>query len=177
MGDPGDPGDNAEHLLALIDRGLDRSVRLAGLILADRAEAEDAVQEAAIRAWRSAEFLRRQEDAQAWLDRILVNICRDRLRRRARIRFVELVEEPAGPVVRDPFRDALDRDEMLCALDTLDADQRVVVVLHYWADLTLAAIAERTGWPVGTVKSRLHQALERLRRRLAEAAALEVLAR
>jgi hypothetical protein len=44
----------------------------------------------------------------------------------------------------------------------LDRDERVVVILHYWADLTLAVVAERTGWPLGTVKSRLHRALVKL---------------
>lgn len=45
----------------------------------------------------------------------------------------------------------------------LDADQRIVVVLHYWGGLTLEGIADRLGWPVGTVKSRLHHALRRMR--------------
>ena len=46
---------------------------------------------------------------------------------------------------------------------SLDADQRIVVVLHYWAGLTLEAIAERLDRPAGTVKSRLHHALVRMR--------------
>ena len=50
----------------------------------------------------------------------------------------------------------------------LDDDQRLVVVLHYWADLTLQDVAARVGWPIGTVKSRLHHGLERMRRRLGE---------
>jgi RNA polymerase sigma-70 factor, ECF subfamily len=164
----------AEHVLRLIDRGLDRSVRIAGLILGDRADAEDAVQEAAMRAWRSAASLRDLDGAQAWLDRILVNVCRDRLRRRNRVRFVPLDGLVDAHVDRDPFRAALDRDETLRAINVLDADQRVVVVLHYWADLTLAAVAERTGWPIGTVKTRLHQALERMRRGAADTGAREI---
>jgi RNA polymerase sigma-70 factor (ECF subfamily) len=45
----------------------------------------------------------------------------------------------------------------------LDPDERIVVVLRFWLDLTVEAIAERTGTPGGTVKSRLHKALGRLR--------------
>jgi DNA-directed RNA polymerase specialized sigma24 family protein len=45
-------------------------------------------------------------------------------------------------------------------LDLLEPDERIVVVLHFWADLTLLAIAQRVGWPIGTVKSRLHRALD-----------------
>jgi RNA polymerase sigma-70 factor (ECF subfamily) len=48
----------------------------------------------------------------------------------------------------------------------LNTDERVVLVLHYWADLTLDAVAERLGWPVGTVKSRLHHGLREIRRAL-----------
>ena len=105
---------------------------------------------------------------QAWFDRILVNVCRDRFRRRGRIRFVPIEGAGIEPRAGDPFRDLLDRDEATRALADLEPDERVVIVLHFWADLTLVAVAERTGWPVGTVKSRLHRALGKLERRLAE---------
>ena len=91
-----------------------------------------------------------------------MNGCRDRLRRRHTVRFVAL--EGAGELAGagDPFRSLADRDEILGLVAGLVDDERLVVVLHYWADLPLAAIAERMGWPLGTVKSRLHRALRRL---------------
>jgi RNA polymerase sigma-70 factor (ECF subfamily) len=150
-------------ILAVGRAEMDRLYRLAGLLLGDAADAEDATQEALLRAWRSAASLRDPALVDAWLDRILVNICRDRLRRRRTIRFIALADEAGGPIA-DPFKAVLDRDEVLRAMGDLDADQRIVVVLHYWSGLTLEAVAERVGWPVGTVKSRLHQALERMRR-------------
>ena len=58
------------------------------------------------------------------------------------------------------------RMEIGRAFAALNADQRAVVVLRYWADLTVDQIAERVGAPSGTVKSRLHHALERLREAL-----------
>jgi RNA polymerase sigma-70 factor (ECF subfamily) len=76
--------------------------------------------------------------------------------------------------VRDPFRAILDRDEVLRAMASLDDDHRIVLVLHYWADLTLDDVAERLGWPVGTVKSRLHRGLATMRSRLDTAAIAEV---
>ena len=81
------------------------------------------------------------------------------------------IEDGASATIADPFRDFLARDEALRALDALDADERTVVVLHYWADLPLADVAERTGWPIGTVKSRLHRALGKAGARLRDAEA------
>lgn len=144
---------------------IDRLYRLAGLLLGNATDAEDATQEALLRAWRSAGSLRDVTSVGAWLDRILVNVCRDRLRRRQTVRFIALTDGLGGTSA-DPFQVVLDRDEVLQAMTHLDPDQRIVVVLHYWAGLTLSDIAERMGWPAGTVKSRLHHALERMRRRI-----------
>jgi RNA polymerase sigma-70 factor (ECF subfamily) len=141
---------------------LDRAYRLAGLLLGSSAEAEDAVQDALVVAWQRFDDLRDEERFEAWLDRIVVNGCRDRLRRRGAIRFIPLAAEidPAG---RDPFTAFLERDALLSGVNGLAAEERIVVVLRYWADLSLDSIAERLDWPLGTVKSRLHRALGRLR--------------
>jgi RNA polymerase sigma-70 factor (ECF subfamily) len=69
----------------------------------------------------------------------------------------------------DPFRAIAERDALLDGLRSLDPDERVVVVLHYWADLSLEHIAERVGSPLGTVKSRLHRARGHLRQHLNDA--------
>jgi RNA polymerase sigma-70 factor, ECF subfamily len=162
-----------EAFVRLAGVELDRAYRLAGLILGNSHDAEDATQDALLRAWRSAPSLRDPTGFQAWFDRILVNVCRDRLRRRTRIRFIALDPATDVELAADPIRSILDRDEALRALDTLEPDERTVLVLHFWADLTLAAIAERLDWPIGTVKSRLHRALERMHVRLDAAALAE----
>jgi RNA polymerase sigma factor (sigma-70 family) len=164
-------GDAAtDRILRLAEAELDRAYRLAGLILGDQHEAQDATQDALLRAWRSAASLRDIAGFQAWFDRILVNVCRDRLHRRGRIRQVMLDEAGSTMPIRDPFRDVLDRDETLRAVALLDDDLRIVILLHYWADLTLDGVAERVGWPVGTVKSRLHRALRQMRDQLSASA-------
>jgi len=154
-----DASDTTNPFLGLARPELDRAYRLAGLLLGDRAEAEDATQDALLRAWHRRQTLRDTAQFQAWFDRIHVNGCRDRLRRRRSVRFIALegAGDPAGS--GDPFRSVVDRDEVLRLVARLDDDERVVVVLRYWADLPLGEIAERTGWPLGTVKSRLHRAL------------------
>jgi RNA polymerase sigma-70 factor (ECF subfamily) len=141
---------------------LDRVYRLAGLLLGNATEAEDAVQDALIVAWQQFDELREPDRFGAWLDRIVVNGCRDRLRRRGTVRFIPLAVE-VDPADRDPFATFLERDALLSAVDRLTLDERIVVVLRFWGDLPLEAIAERQAWPLGTVKSRLHRALGRLR--------------
>ncbi|MGH2512301.1 MAG: RNA polymerase sigma factor [Candidatus Limnocylindrales bacterium] len=170
-------GATEQRFVRLANAELDRAYRLAGLILGDRHEAEDATQDALVRAWQSMRSLRDPAGFQAWFDRILVNICRDRLRRRRRIRFSSIdpddgaqrSDRPDLPDHVDPFRAVLDRDEVVRAMAGLNADDRLVVLLHYWADLTLDAVADRVGWPVGTVKSRLHHGLNEIRRAMSAA--------
>ena len=151
-----------ERLRGMSPLELNRAYRIAGLLLGNAQDAEDVTQDALLRAWRSAASQRDPARFDAWFDRILVNACRDRLRRRSRIRFVDIEGHPSLASA-DPFRDLLERDDVLRRLSGLDDDLRLVVVLHYWGGLRLEDVAERVGWPVGTVKSRLNRALTRLR--------------
>ena len=144
---------------------LDRAYRLAGLLLGTAGEAEEAVQEALATAWRSHGSLRDEDRFDAWFDRILVNGCRDRLRRRKVVRFVPIEGAPE-PAAADPFTAVLERDAVLRHLAALDPDELAIVLLHYWADLPLVDVAVRLDIPVGTVKSRLHRGLDRMRAQL-----------
>ena len=139
---------------------LERAYRLASVILRDGGEAEDAVHDAAVQAWLHWTDLRDRERMDAWFDRIVVNECRARLRRRT---IRPLPMDPPDPPGPDPFAGVLDLDVLHRALAGLDADHRIAVVLRYLADLTPAEIAARTGTREGTVKSRLHYALRRMR--------------
>ena len=135
--------------------------RLARAILLDDGEAEDAVQEAAFAAWRGRGALRDPAKFDAWFDRILVNQCRDQLRRRRRavvIAAPPIPFEPAGAPPETGTDADLDR-----ALDALDVDHRIVVLLRYWQDRTVEDIASHLDIPAGTVKSRLHNAMKHLR--------------
>jgi DNA-directed RNA polymerase specialized sigma24 family protein len=86
--------------------------------------------------------------------------------RRRRKRSVQLAAPPVGfEAVGAPLETGTDA-ELDHALASLDADHRVVVVMRYWQDRTVEDIADRLGIPSGTVKSRLHNALKRLRSNL-----------
>lgn len=157
---------------ALVDRqALDRAYRTARLILLDPAEAEDATHDAALSAWRRFGELRDPDRFEAWFGRILVNACRDRLRARRRLPLsIDARVEPLGRAGADPAEAVARRELLRAALRTLSPAHREVVVLRYFADLTVDQIAERTGAPAGTVKSRLHHALGHLRDRVDAAA-------
>src|SRR5690348_17249460 len=94
---------------ARVEAGLDRSYRLAGLILGNASDAEDVVGDAIERAWREIDRLRGVDRFEAWFDRIVVNACRDHLRKRRRIRFIPIEGDPAPPAP-DAFRSILDGD-------------------------------------------------------------------
>ena len=151
---------------SLVEAELDRAYRLATVILGDRYDAEDAVHDAAEAAWRRWSDLRDEQRFQAWFGKIVVNACRDRLRRRRRRRLVEIPrlvldrEHPMAPDAADAL--AL-RDVLRRAFDALSPEERIVVVLRYEADLTMPRVAELAGIPEGTAKSRLHHALRKLR--------------
>lgn len=144
------------------DRQLERAYRLACFVLGSTSDAEDATQDALALAWSSRRQLRDVGRAQAWFDQILLNVCRQRLRGQRRVEWLDVDGLDVGSQV-DDFARAIARDVVLRAVADLDVDHRSVIVLRYWADLSIDAIAERVSVPVGTVKSRLHYGLRTLR--------------
>ena len=137
--------------------------RLAAWILRDPVGAEDVVQEAALIAWRRRSTLRDAASAEAWFNRIVINACRDELRRRARrhdLPGVGAVDDAAAERVAE-------RDEIERAVARLTPDEQIVLGLRFGRDLAVPQIASQTGLAEGTVKSRLHHALEHMRGALA----------
>jgi RNA polymerase sigma factor (sigma-70 family) len=155
---------------SLSDRCLDDSYRLAAVILRDQMEAQDVVHDAVLLGWRKFGSLRDPERFDAWFGRIVLNLCRDRLRSRGRGRVREAELGAAMELGRhDEFRRVAERDALAAAFPTLDPDLQLVVALRFYRDLQLEAIAELLDIPLGTVKSRLHTGLKRLRAALERA--------
>lgn len=157
------------HFRGLVGEALDGAYRRATVLLGDRFEAEDAVHDAAERAWRAWGTLREADRFDAWFARILLNVCRDRLRRRRRIARVEVHDtvDGADSAAAASLTRIGERQHMHDALQALNADERIVIVLRFDADLTVPEIARLTGAPEGTIKARLHRALGKLRSELA----------
>src|SRR6188508_1966773 len=117
---------------ALVGAATGRLYALASLILRDSGRAEDATQEAFVRAWRQLPRLRDVDRFDAWLRRLLVNSCYDearRERRRSREIHILLLE---GTSARDASVDVVDRDELERGFRRLSIEQRTVLVMtHY----------------------------------------------
>lgn len=134
----------------------------AVLMTGDAAVAEEHVQEALLRAWRAIGTFERGRPFKPWVMRILVNEVLSG-RRRRQLRMAPLDESLP---VREPSDETAlveDREVLREALAQLSPEHREVVVLRYFADLTLADVARAAGVPEGTAKSRLHRALRRMR--------------
>jgi RNA polymerase sigma factor (sigma-70 family) len=143
---------------------------LAGLVLRDRGQAEDAVQEALLKAWRDLPRLREADRFRAWLRRLLINACHDegrRLgRRRGEVTF-ETMHEPKAP---DPFDAMLQREELGRGFARLTTEQRTVLSLRYYLDLSSADGAAAMGMREGTYRSKVHRALRAMDTALADVA-------
>ena len=147
----------------LVDLHADRCFAIAVRILRDRDSARDAVQRALVSVWRDLPGLRDPNRFEAWLHRVLMRAChQERRSMRAWVQRVQPID--VDPADRTDFTRAVDhRDALDRAFAQLSLDHRTVVVLHHHAGLPLAAISDVLGVSVGTVKSRLHYAMQGLR--------------
>ncbi len=161
-------GIDGAALIRLILEHLDEARRVATWILHDVEMAEDAVQEAALLAWHRRATLRDPDAVDAWFGRIVVNVCREELRRRGRRpRVTPLVSGAEVADLRANPSDLGVRDEVDRALSRLDPDEQVLLALRFGRDLAVPQIAARLAIPEGTVKSRLHTALAHMSAALA----------
>jgi RNA polymerase sigma-70 factor (ECF subfamily) len=147
---------------ALVSGATNRLYALACLILRDSDRAEDATQDALVRAWRELPRLRDADRFDAWLRRLVVNACYDearRVRRRAEVSLVSMDDQS----VVDSAAAVAETDRVERAFRRLPLDQRTVLVLQHYLDLSHVEIAETLGIPLGTVKSRLRYGVASMR--------------
>jgi RNA polymerase sigma-70 factor (ECF subfamily) len=146
----------------LVETRIGSAVRTASAILGNEADARDAVQEAFVSAWVNLPRLRDVGRFDPWLGRIVINRCRDTLRRRTRSREVGLDSVTLTGVLEPD----LDLTDLNAAFEKLNADQRQLLVLHHLHQEPVASIARRLAIPVGTAKWRLHAARRALEKAL-----------
>ena len=155
-------GDEAAFV-DLIRARSNRLFAIAQRILRDVDRAEDALQDALVIAWRDLRGLRDPDRFDAWLNRVLVNVCisqaaRER-RRTANLRVLPL----DGPAATDELVSVADRDLLDRGFRRLAPDQRAILVLHHYLGYAPSEIAETLGIPPGTARSRLFNAHRAMR--------------
>jgi RNA polymerase sigma-70 factor (ECF subfamily) len=152
---------DADSFAMLIDPLLQPAYRLAAVMLSDRMAAEDAVQEAAVKAWRRLSQLRGDESSlRPWFLSIVANECRMTRRRRwwAVVKLAEVQPERAvGEMSREATTD------LRRALGRLSPDERLPLVLYFYLDLPLDEVARTLGVSPSAAKSRIYRAAKRLR--------------
>jgi RNA polymerase sigma-70 factor (ECF subfamily) len=150
---------DGDSFATLIEPMLDPAFRLAAVMLDDRGAAEDAVQEASIKAWRKLRQLRGDIGSlKAWFLSIVANECR--MMRRTRWWSVVRMPEPPGRQAGDPESTSTD---LHGALLRLSPDERLPLVLHFYLDLSLEDVARTLGVSPPAAKSRIYRAAKKLR--------------
>lgn len=135
-----------------------RMVRHAYALTGNIADAQDIAQEAFARAWQRWDTVRACDSPEAWVRRVATNLATSRFRRdrTARGAAHQLIARATVPEISP------DTVALIAALRTLPERQRVVLVLHYLADLPVGQIATELGCPVGSVKAWLSRGREAL---------------
>ena len=162
-----------QALAELYDRFGRVAYGLALRILRDEALAQDAVQEAFLGVWRSADrYLPERAKASTWILTLVHRRAVDLVRREDRRRGEPLDDAPEPAALSTVEGEAtlgFQRRVVQEALKGLPADQREALELAYYGGLTQSELAERLGQPLGTIKSRMFMGLARLRDLLAQA--------
>ena len=135
--------------------------RIAWSYMGSNADAEDAVQDALIKAWEKRDTLRDLKQFRPWMARILTNRCRDMLRRRRKFSFIPL-EDAAAQETEPPEEIA----PVVEAMEKLNPELRTLVTLHYVDGYSIQDLSEALGIPAGTVKTRMKIARKQLGRTL-----------
>ncbi|MEV6152819.1 SigE family RNA polymerase sigma factor [Nonomuraea sp. NPDC052129] len=139
-------------------------LRVAYLTCGDEAEAEDLLQTALERTWRSWDRVR-YANPEPYIRRVIVNTAISRARRRAILRVIPVHTPPESAA---PESDIDLRRMLMEVLRALPPRQRAVIVLRYWEDLGETQTAEILGCSVGTVKSQASKAMAKLRSALGD---------
>jgi RNA polymerase sigma factor (sigma-70 family) len=153
----------------LVEQNQNIAFRTAYVITGSAADAEDAAQDAFIKAYYALGRFRSGAPLRPWLLRIVANEARNRRRsggRRANLALRAATESPSGGAAPPPEAALLraeQRSELLEAVNRLREEHRQVIACRYFLDLSEEEIASTLGWRRGTVKSRLSRALAQLR--------------
>ena len=145
----------------LLGAHLEPAYLLAVAMLGDRSLAEDAVQEASIKAWRGIHTVRDTNSLRSWFLSIVANQCRSL--RRARWWSIRPLLSDVASVKSSPENVVVGGVDLTRALNRLPAEDRAVLLLHFYYDLTYDEVGRCMGLSMTAARSRIHRAAHRLR--------------
>lgn len=143
--------------------------RLAYSYMGNQEDALDVIQESAYKAIRDSKKVENENYISTWIYRIVVNTAIDMLRKRKKEGINTQIEDYEMPV-EDTYSDP----DLAVALNRLKAEERLVITLRYFEELSLEEISDIAGEPLSTIKSRLYRALKKLRVDLEEGTSARV---
>lgn len=156
---------NKEALLQLIMADQDAYYRLAYAYMGNEHDAMDAMEDMIVTLYEKIEQLQKGEAFYSWSKTILVNRCKTLLRKKERFLPLEDEREPSLAALTDdnPYRYTESEMDMQVLLSHLNPRQREAIELRYIHDLPYQTIADMTGAPLGTIKSRISQGIQKLK--------------
>ena len=161
---------DTEAFGVLVRQYAGKAIGTASLMLGSYDDAQDASQEAFVRAWRRIDRFRGDSSFNTWFWSILRNVCIDRIRKRAKRKHASLSDtydtpDPsAGPAA---LADQSEQAQQLWrAIRQLSEPQREIIIMSHFNEMSYRQIAEVLDIPIGTVMSRLHNARKALREKL-----------
>lgn len=151
-----------EAFATLVQPHLATALGAAAVLTRSHADASDAVQDALLAAWQGLDRLRDPVAFPAWFRTHVIRAALRHAGRRGRVREVDL-DDAAGIAGGGSVERQGEHRQLARAFDGLDGDDRALLTMRYLWDAPVAEVAEAFGIPTGTVKSRTHAAMERLR--------------
>ena len=154
------PDDNDQILIDLVNKYQSMLLRMCYTYLRNREQAEDAVQETFLKAYRSLDSFRGESSAKTWLIQIALNTCRSMLRS-AWLRYLDrrIAPEDIPQPVASTDEDDLD---IMCDIMNLPPKLKEVIMLYYWQDMNVCEIAQALSVSQSTVSRRLAHARSKL---------------
>lgn len=156
-----------DSFIQLIDPIKEKLYRVAFVYLKNEDDALDCIHDGIIKAINSLESLKEPQYFNAWMTRIIVNSCKDYIKKNSKVVLVDINDYKNNLISEDNKVDI--NEDIKSALNKLSEKERELIVMRYLEDKSLNDIVDKTNLPLGTVKSRLNRTLVKLRKCIGEA--------
>lgn len=152
---------DGDSFYKLIEPIKDNLYKMAFSYVGNEQDALDCVHESIVKAIRSLPLLKEPQHFNTWINRIVINSCKDYIRKNNKVTLVDIQDyESIALTEDDKFIEA---EELYLALNQLKKEEKDLIVMRYINDLSLKTLAEKFNLPLGTIKSRVNRTLIKLR--------------